>query len=791
MAVIESWVRCDLNKPVQVQMLGGNLFSMDNQGNQIGVEVFDNGEAATLGGTVSANVIRADGATVAVSGTLSGNRAYVVLPQAAYAVPGFITIVIKLTSSSVVTTLAAVTGIVYRSSTDTAVDPGTIIPSIETLIAEIEAAVASIPADYSSLWTSLAPAFSTSTDYIRGQFVTYNGYLCRFTADHPAGSWNSSHATTISLGNELLNTIHLLAANNELIPANSNLNDYTTPGNYSIANAQTAGSISNYPFSVGGKIIILQTTSASAVIQLAIANNAGNIKWRIRTNNAWTDWSTVYSEASGAGKLVMGNGLVSSVGLTDLDNAGVNTIYGYSFSDIANLSNFPESVSKGGLIVTLNSSNINAGRIQFVIAWANTFIVAMRCYVNGAWSGWGSNGEGVTTIHCGVGQTYTNLVDVLDYVTSDDLRNTWNETNRLVIQLDEGEYKMDKIATLYTQDQTRYEWGVYIPRCCTIKGAGKDKTFITYDYSGSDDWILGHLSPINMPYESTMQDLTITAKNCRYCVHSDGDAPFNRVWAKSNMKITVRNVRMIHHGYSAGNNPTYNVPSAWGAGVRDNVVCEFTNCEFIAKHMPWFTHDTVGNTVPCEITFRNCRFINNKNASFDSTGEYGGPTFISWGTDVISNVSFFDCYSNRYICLRLTKVYNENTTCDYFIYDDGKNMIVEDTVNDAYLLDTWINRNCITATAGQNLNGYVPVSVNVDGFASAYTTGTFRHGIAINSCSADDPVTVQYKGLIDLRKIGVTGFSPGTKVGYSSGSWVEDNVNPILVIVSSFVGEII
>ena len=71
MAVIESWVQCDLKKPVQVQMLGGNLFSMDNKGNKIGVEVFDNGAAASLSGTVSGNVIRADGATVAVSVNVS------------------------------------------------------------------------------------------------------------------------------------------------------------------------------------------------------------------------------------------------------------------------------------------------------------------------------------------------------------------------------------------------------------------------------------------------------------------------------------------------------------------------------------------------------------------------------------------------------------------------------------------------------------------------------------------------------------------------------------------------
>lgn len=203
MAVIETWVRCDLKKPVQVQMLGGNLFSMDNQGNKIGVEVFDNGAAASLSGTVSGNVIRADGATVAVSGTLSGNKAYIVLPQAAYAVPGFITIVIKLTASSVITTLAAVTGIVYRSSTDTAVDPGTIIPSIQDLIDAINAAIASIPADYSDLLATIAPDFSSSAKYIAGQYVWYNGDLYKFTTTHNASAWSASDAVKAVVCDEI------------------------------------------------------------------------------------------------------------------------------------------------------------------------------------------------------------------------------------------------------------------------------------------------------------------------------------------------------------------------------------------------------------------------------------------------------------------------------------------------------------------------------------------------------------------------------------------------------------
>lgn len=142
MAMIESWFEQDLKKPVQVQRIDGNVFSQDNQANLIGVSVFDDGAPATLSGTVSASVIRQDGATVSIAtGTLSGNKCSVILPSTAYAVPGQIAIIIKLTSSSVVTTMLAVTGMVYRTSTDTVVYPGEIIPSIQQVIEDLEQTV--------------------------------------------------------------------------------------------------------------------------------------------------------------------------------------------------------------------------------------------------------------------------------------------------------------------------------------------------------------------------------------------------------------------------------------------------------------------------------------------------------------------------------------------------------------------------------------------------------------------------------------------------------------------------
>ena len=186
MARIETWLNQDLKEAVKVKYLDGNVFSLDNEGNLIGVYIYNNGTEYSGGGSVSASVVRADGATVACPANLIGNQAYTILPQSAYAVPGPISVIIKLTADGSTTTVGAVVANVYQTSTDTVVDPGTIIPSISALIEAIDDAVASIPPDYSELWASVLKvsdgyiAFSTVSGYVDrddGQFKSDSDYV--------------------------------------------------------------------------------------------------------------------------------------------------------------------------------------------------------------------------------------------------------------------------------------------------------------------------------------------------------------------------------------------------------------------------------------------------------------------------------------------------------------------------------------------------------------------------------------------------------------------------------------
>ena len=175
----------------------------DVSANRIGADVYLNGEPVTLGGTCSGTAILANGGTVALTGTVSENRAYVDLPSACYAVEGPIQVFVKLTASGVTTTLVSAVGTVRLTETGTVIDPGTVIDSVSELIEDIETAVSSIPSDYSSLLASIAPTFSASDAYTAGRLVWYSGSLYRFNKDHAAGSWTGSDAETVVMASDL------------------------------------------------------------------------------------------------------------------------------------------------------------------------------------------------------------------------------------------------------------------------------------------------------------------------------------------------------------------------------------------------------------------------------------------------------------------------------------------------------------------------------------------------------------------------------------------------------------
>lgn len=110
MAQIEAWFNQDLKQPVKVNYLDGVLFNADNDGNLIGVNVFSDGEEVTLSGSVTGYCVLPSGVSVPVAGTIptGSNKAYIILPDTVYTVPGVVNIIIKIIDGTTITTVCAV-----------------------------------------------------------------------------------------------------------------------------------------------------------------------------------------------------------------------------------------------------------------------------------------------------------------------------------------------------------------------------------------------------------------------------------------------------------------------------------------------------------------------------------------------------------------------------------------------------------------------------------------------------------------------------------------------------------
>ena len=209
MAQFEKTFVQDLTQDIKIRQCGTIVFNADNLSNVISVELYNGTEPYSGGGTVAGAVICPDGATVPLTGTLSGNVASVTLTGDCFAIPGQIGIGIQVISGSTKTTVLKANYNVELFETDDMVDPGSrITASVGQLVADIEAATAEIPAsDMAALMAGIAPTFSTSTAYPAGAYVYYSGTLYRFTTAHAAGSWTGTDAQTAMVTDVLFSLV--------------------------------------------------------------------------------------------------------------------------------------------------------------------------------------------------------------------------------------------------------------------------------------------------------------------------------------------------------------------------------------------------------------------------------------------------------------------------------------------------------------------------------------------------------------------------------------------------------
>ena len=480
---------------------------------------------------------------------------------------------------------------------------------------------------------------------------------------------------------------------------------------------------------------------------------------------------------------------------TNMDTFPMNSVVIVAASAFASITNYPKSYSTGGTVVTFNSYGTKAGCVQ-IVYFFNGFS-ARRINVSNTWMPWEYSDIYYRTykVRSDGSGDFSNLVNAIKNTMTSGLASYYY---RYIIDVGEGEFDLRSASDMVTGG-TIDQRGLFIMPYVTIRGKGKDKTKLTYYYGGSNDSIMSMVSGLNMPYESALEDLTLSVKDIRYAIHSDnpltGESSDFTNTNLNNNKITLKNVCLEHLGFSSGKNPTYKVPAAWGGGSWNATDREFINCDFISTEVCGFlNHDRVGITKPSNFTFKDCNFITyNSDVRATANTAYSSCALISWGSGIKTNVSFDNCIVNKFVALTVVTTYNESAVIDYKVKANNDLFIIESDTNNSQLNDNFRNADCLESICASSAGiiAYAPVSKNRLYWVHRWQSGEAVQGIALNSCAQNEPCIIQTKGFVAIPLLTASTFSDGAYIGYSGGAWVVDTTNPIIRVMGGNVGVIL
>lgn len=205
-----------------------------------------------------------------------------------------------------------------------------------------------------------------------------------------------------------------------------------------------------------------------------------------------------------------------------------------------------------------------------------------------------------------------------------------SETNHYNIYIEEGTYDL---ASDFTEEEISGDTfvGIVVPDYCSLIGVGdRNKVKLECRLSTPDV----NIAALNFRNSASLENITVISEGCRYTIHDDNAAVSGVKGYKRRLKNCV--IKGIDNYYN----------SVYGAGLRENADWEFENCIFDATEVDrvngngiaWFVHNNANFHYPCNIKFKNCRFL----SSLDN-GAVVLRTISNNANDMITYVQFMGC----------------------------------------------------------------------------------------------------------------------------------------------------
>lgn len=265
----------------------------------------------------------------------------------------------------------------------------------------------------------------------------------------------------------------------------------------------------------------------------------------------------------------------------------------------------------------------------------------------------------------------------------------------------------NKIYNILIEDGT-HEFkmlGNFVPNYVNFigKSGNREKCIIKGEVADSaDDNDITNTSTFNIKENNKFKNLTITAKNIRYCIHSESGGVV-KDWTQ-----ILDNCVLEHYGnqgaidyrkeHSLGTeSQVWTACHAWGEGASSGAYAEFNNCIFKGTVEPWYVHEPTSNDgeKPYIHILNNCDIINT----------------------TLSNVPSW-----------LTSVGIDNTT------DKG-------------VLNQVVFNNCNFGNGKITINGNFPIDVKIKGSNNVFVR---RNGLTTNYPTTDYTIEKTYIGTVPL-----------------------------------------
>lgn len=140
------------------------------------------------------------------------------------------------------------------------------------------------------------------TGYTFGDWYYHNGTAWTDGGVYNAIAFNTDPTLSISgdaadskvVGDNFATVLRLLSNDATSIPSSSDLDDYTTPSNYKVANSTTAATITHAPLTTHAyRLVVLQISEIATLMQIALVNKANGQIYIRRKDETWKAWEKV------------------------------------------------------------------------------------------------------------------------------------------------------------------------------------------------------------------------------------------------------------------------------------------------------------------------------------------------------------------------------------------------------------------------------------------------------------------------------------------------------------------